>query len=240
MVKYGELVYIIPYFEIVCVENMGTIVMYRDSGNRAGIGVAGDMAPPVNHETALSILFHLARVAAECMEKIFIPTMEAMNSEGRTFKGCLYFGLMLTPKGPKVIEYNCRFGDPETQVVLPLLDSDLLEIMMAVADGTLCDAEVNFKEESACCVVVASDGYPQKYDSGFEITMPADKNIYVAGAKLADGKLLTAGGRVLGVTETAPSLKEAIDKAYATVQTVSFGNAYYRKDIGKRALEGIK
>ena len=184
--------------------------------------------------------YYTKDVAAECMEKIFIPTMEAMNSEGRTFKGCLYFGLMLTPKGPKVIEYNCRFGDPETQVVLPLLDSDLLEIMMAVADGTLCDAEVNFKEESACCVVVASDGYPQKYDSGFEITMPADKNIYVAGAKLADGKLLTAGGRVLGVTETAPSLKEAIDKAYATVQTVSFGNAYYRKDIGKRALEGIK
>ena len=183
--------------------------------------------------------YYTKDVAAECMEKIFIPTMEAMNSEGRTFKGCLYFGLMLTPKGPKVIEYNCRFGDPETQVVLPLLDSDLLEIMMAVADGTLCDAEVNFKEESACCVVVASDGYPQKYDSGFEITMPADKNIYVAGAKLADGKLLTAGGRVLGVTETAPSLKEAIDKAYATVQTVSFGNAYYRKDIGKRALEGI-
>ena len=184
--------------------------------------------------------YYTKEVAAECMEKIFIPTMEAMNSEGRTFKGCLYFGLMLTPKGPKVIEYNCRFGDPETQVVLPLLDSDLLEIMMAVADGTLCDAEVNFKEESACCVVMASDGYPQKYDSGFEITMPADKNIYVAGAKLSEGKLLTAGGRVLGVTETAPSLKEAIDKAYDTVKSVSFDNAYYRKDIGKRALEGIR
>ena len=184
--------------------------------------------------------YYTKEVAAECMEKIFIPTMEAMNSEGRTFKGCLYFGLMLTPKGPKVIEYNCRFGDPETQVVLPLLDSDLLEIMMAVADGTLDKTEVVFKEESACCVVMASDGYPQKYDSGFEIKMPADKNIYVAGAKLSDGKLLTAGGRVLGVTETAPSLKEAIDKAYDTVKSVSFDNAYYRKDIGKRALEGIK
>ena len=183
--------------------------------------------------------YYTSEVAKECMEKIFIPTMDAMNSEGRTFKGCLYFGLMLTPKGPKVIEYNCRFGDPETQVVLPLLESDLLEIMVSVADGNLADTEVVFKDESACCVVMASDGYPQKYDSGFEITMPADKNIYVAGAKLEDGKLLTAGGRVLGVTETAPSLKEAIDKAYDTVKTVSFGNAYYRKDIGKRALEGI-
>ena len=183
--------------------------------------------------------YYTEEIAAECMEKIFIPTMEAMNKEGRTFKGCLYFGLMLTPKGPKVIEYNCRFGDPETQVVIPLLESDLLKIMISVADGTLNDAEVKFKNENACCVVMASDGYPQKYDSGYEITMPADKNIYVAGAKLSEGKLLTAGGRVLGVTETAPSLKEAIDKAYATVKTVSFDNAYYRSDIGKRALEGI-
>ncbi len=179
-------------------------------------------------------------IAKECMEKIFIPTIEAMNSEGRTFKGCLYFGLMLTPKGPKVIEYNCRFGDPETQVVLPLLESDLLEIMIAVADGTLDKTEVVFKDESACCVVMASNGYPQKYDSGFEITMPKDKNIYVAGAKISDGKLVTAGGRVLGVTETAPTLKEAIEKAYDTVKSVSFENAYYRSDIGKRALEGIR
>ncbi len=184
--------------------------------------------------------YYTEEIAKECMEKIFIPTMNAMNSEGRTFKGCLYFGLMLTPKGPKVIEYNCRFGDPETQVVLPLLKSDLLDIMISVADGTLSDTEVVFKDESACCVVMASDGYPQKYESGFEIKMPADKNIYVAGAKLSDGKLLTAGGRVLGVTETAPTLKEAIDKAYETVKTVSFDNAYYRSDIGKRALEGIK
>ncbi len=184
--------------------------------------------------------YYTEEIAQECMEKIFIPTMNAMNSEGRTFKGCLYFGLMLTPKGPKVIEYNCRFGDPETQVVLPLLDSDLLDIMISVADGTLADTEVVFRDESACCVVMASDGYPQKYESGFEIKMPADKNIYVAGAKIRDGKLLTAGGRVLGVTETASTLKEAIDKAYETVKTVSFDNAYYRNDIGKRALEGIK
>ena len=184
--------------------------------------------------------YYTEEIAKECMEKIFIPTINAMNSEGRSFSGCLYFGLMLTPKGPKVIEYNCRFGDPETQVVLPLLESDLLDIMMHVANGTLDKADVRFKNENACCVVMASDGYPQKYDTGFEITMPQDKNIYVAGAKVKDGKIVTAGGRVLGVTETAPTLKEAVSKAYETVKTVSFENAYYRKDIGKRAMEGIK
>ena len=178
-------------------------------------------------------------VAQECMEKIFIPTINAMNAEGRSFSGCLYFGLMLTEKGPKVIEYNCRFGDPETQVVLPLLESDLFEIMQHISNGTLDKAEVEFSNGSACCVVMASEGYPQKYNSGFEITMPKDKNIYVAGAKLDGDKLLTAGGRVLGVTETAPTLKEAIDKAYETVKTVSFENAYYRTDIGQRALKGV-
>ena len=185
--------------------------------------------------------YYTKEVAEECMAKIFLPTVEAMNKEGRTFKGCLYFGLMITPKGPKVIEYNCRFGDPETQVVLPLLESDLLDIMLKIYDGKLDEAEVKFADKYACCVVMASDGYPEKYEKGFEITMPDDKNIYVAGAKLSeDGKLLTNGGRVLGVTETAPSLKEAIDAAYETVKTVSFANAYYRKDIGKRALEAEK
>jgi len=184
--------------------------------------------------------YYTEDIAKECMETIFKPTIEAMNNEGRTFKGCLYFGLMLTPKGPKVIEYNCRFGDPETQVVLPLLDTDLLDIMMHVEDGTLCDIDVKFKDECACCVVMASKGYPQKYESGFEIKMPLDKNIYVAGAKLDDGKLLTAGGRVLGVTENAPTLKEAIEKAYETVKLVSFDNAYYRTDIGQKALKGVK
>ena len=184
--------------------------------------------------------YYTDNVAKKCMDEIFIPTINAMNSEGRSFSGCLYFGLMLTPKGPKVIEYNCRFGDPETQVVLPLLESDLLDIMIHVADGTLDKADVKFKDECACCVVMASDGYPQKYDTGFEITMPQDKNIYVAGAKIKDGRLVTAGGRVLGVTETAPTLKEAVSKAYATVKEVNFGNAYYRHDIGKKAMEGIK
>ena len=181
--------------------------------------------------------YYTADVAARCMEEIFLPTINAMNAEGRTFKGCLYFGLMITKNGPKVIEYNCRFGDPETQVVLPLLESDLFEIMKHVAAGTLADAEVKFSNKSACCVVMASEGYPQAYQTGFEITMPADKNIYVAGAKLADGKLLSGGGRVLGVTETAATLGEAIEKAYETVKTVNFENAFYRKDIGKKAME---
>lgn len=185
--------------------------------------------------------YYTKEVAEECMKSIFLPTIEAMNKEGRTFRGCLYFGLMITPKGPKVIEYNCRFGDPETQVVLPLLESDLIDIMLKIYDGRLEDAEVKFAEKHACCVVVASDGYPEKYEKGFEITMPEDKNIYVAGAKLSeDGKLLTNGGRVLGVTEIGDTLKEAIEKAYETVKTVSFSNAYYRKDIGKRALEADK
>lgn len=175
-------------------------------------------------------------IAKECMETIFKPTVEAMNAEGRSFSGCLYFGLMLTPNGPKVIEYNCRFGDPETQVVLPLLESDLMDIMLKIYDKELDKAEVKFKDECAACVVMASDGYPKKYETGFEITMPEDKNIYVAGAKIQDGKLITGGGRVLGVTETAPTLKDAIGKAYETVKSVKFENAYYRKDIGHRAL----
>ena len=178
-------------------------------------------------------------IAKECMEKIFLPTIDAMNKEGRSFKGCLYFGLMLTQKGPKVIEYNCRFGDPETQVVLPLLKSDLLTVMMATTNGTLSDTPVEFSNGAAACVIAASKGYPEKYDSGFEITLPKDVDgeIYVAGAKLENGKLKTAGGRVLGVTATADSLEQAIDKAYAVVRTVRFDNIYYRHDIGKRALK---
>ncbi len=184
--------------------------------------------------------YYTEEIAKECMEKIFIPTIDAMNKEGRSFSGCLYFGLMLTPNGPKVIEYNCRFGDPETQVVLPLLESDLLDIMLHISNKTLKDADVRFSDGSACCVVMASKGYPEKYETGFEITMPTDKNIYVAGAKLNDGKLLTGGGRVLGVTETADTLHNAIEKAYATVRDVSFENAYYRNDIGAKALKAIK
>lgn len=184
--------------------------------------------------------YYTEEVAEECMEKIFLPTIRAMKAEGRTFRGCLYFGLMITPDGPKVIEYNCRFGDPETQVVLPLLESDLLDIMLKTYEGTLSPEDVKFSDGCACCVVMASEGYPVSYEKGFPITMPEDRNIYVAGAKLEDGVLKTSGGRVLGVTETAPTLREAIDKAYETVSHVSFANAYYRKDIGKRALEAEK
>ncbi len=183
--------------------------------------------------------YYTDAIAAECMEKIFLPTMAAMNAEGRSFKGCLYFGLMLTPKGPKVIEYNCRFGDPETQVVLPLLESDLLTVMQATTNGTLDKVEVRFADKHACCVVMASKGYPQKYDSGFEIKIPDEvaDSVFVAGARLDNGVLKSAGGRVLGVTATADTLKDAIDQAYGKVAKVSFENAYYRSDIGQRALK---
>ena len=181
--------------------------------------------------------YYTKEVADLCMKTIFLPTIEAMNKEGRTFRGCLYFGLMLTPDGPKVIEYNCRFGDPETQVVLPLLKSDLLKIMKSVREGTLSNCDVEFSDGAACCVILASDGYPGHYEKGFEITMPEGELIYVAGAAIEDGKLVTSGGRVLGVTAVAESLKPAIDKAYALAETVQFENAYFRRDIGKKALE---
>ncbi|MBO5065231.1 MAG: phosphoribosylamine--glycine ligase [Clostridia bacterium] len=186
--------------------------------------------------------YYTAEVADVCMEKIFLPTIDAMNKEGRTFKGCLYFGLMITPDGPKVIEYNCRFGDPETQVVLPLLESDLLTIMQATTNGTLAETEVKFSEKSACCVIMASEGYPVKYEKGYEMTIPEEisSNVYVAGAELKDGKLLTNGGRVLGVTAVEENLKAAVDASYGLVEKISFGNAFYRHDIGAKALAAIK
>ena len=182
--------------------------------------------------------YYTADIAAQCMEEIFLPTIRAMKAEGRTFKGCLYFGLMLTANGPKVIEYNCRFGDPETQVVLPLLESDLLTVMQAVTGGTLSEVDVTFSEKHACCVIMASKGYPTAYEKGYEITIPesiADQ-VYVAGAKLSDGKLLTDGGRVLGATAVADSLADAINASYALVGQIQFDNKYYRTDIGARAM----
>ena len=186
--------------------------------------------------------YYTEAIAATCMDTIFLPTMRAMNAEGRTFKGCLYFGLMLTPDGPKVIEYNCRFGDPETQVVLPLLDSDLLTVMQAVTNGTLKDTEVKFREGNACCVILASAGYPAAYDKGLKLTIPAETALYtyVAGAKIANGQLVTNGGRVLGVTAVADTLSQAIKEAYALADTVSFDNKYYRRDIGARALKATE
>ena len=186
--------------------------------------------------------YYTEQIADECMEKIFLPTVRAMKAEGRPFKGCLYFGLMLTQSGPKVIEYNCRFGDPETQVVLPLLESDLLTVMQAVTNGTLSECEVKFKDGAACCVIMASKGYPEKYESGFEIRIPDEikNSVYVAGARSENGKLLTAGGRVLGVTAVENTLDEAIKSAYGKVAKISFDNAYYRHDIGQKAMKAIK
>lgn len=183
--------------------------------------------------------YYTEKIADRCMNEIFMPTVKAMNAEGRTFKGCLYFGLMITQDGPKVIEYNCRFGDPETQVVLPLLESDLLKIMTAVTNGTLADCEVRFSNKSAACVIMASKGYPVKYEKGYEINIPSDlrESVYVAGAEKRDGKMITNGGRVLGVTATADTLKEAVAAAYEKVGRISFKNAYYRKDIGAKALK---
>lgn len=183
--------------------------------------------------------YYTDKVAEECMNKIFLPTVRAMKAEGRTFKGCLYFGLMLTPDGPKVIEYNCRFGDPETQVVLPLLESDLLTVMQAVTNETLAETEVKFSNKNACCVIMASKGYPTSYEKGYEITVPDNllDSTYVAGAVLKDGKLLTSGGRVLGVTAVENTLEAAIESAYKKVEKINFGNSYYRKDIGLKALK---
>ena len=183
--------------------------------------------------------YYTPAIAQRCMEEIFLPTVAAVNSEDRTFQGCLYFGLMLTPDGPKVIEYNCRFGDPETQVVLPLLESDLLTVMQATTNGTLADTEVRFSDQYACCVITASAGYPVSYQKGFEITMTpeAAAHTYVAGAKLENGRLLTSGGRVTGTTAVADSLADAIREAYRLASGVQFENAYRRSDIGQRALQ---
>ena len=182
--------------------------------------------------------YYTEDVARECMEKIFLPTVRGMKEEGHPFKGCLYFGLMVTEDGPKVIEYNCRFGDPETQVVLPLLRSDLLTVMEACVRGELADTEVKFGDGAACCVIMAHKGYPGKYESGFEIKIPDGiiGDVYVAGGKSVDGKLISAGGRVLGVTATGATLTEAVDGAYRKVEAISFPGSFYRHDIGKRAL----
>jgi phosphoribosylamine--glycine ligase len=182
--------------------------------------------------------YYTPEVADRCMREIFLPTIRAMAAEGRPFKGCLYFGLMLTEDGPKVIEYNCRFGDPETQVVLPLLKTDLLTVMQAVTEERLADYPVEFSDGAAACVILASEGYPGSYQKGFPVRIPDNLNaeIFTAGVKETDGQLVTSGGRVLGVTATAPTLKEALQKAYAAAEQIRFENVYYRRDIGKRAL----
>ncbi len=205
----------------------------KDNDEGLNTGGMGTVAPNPYYTDA---------IADECMKTIFLPTINAMKAEGREFRGCLYFGLMLTKDGPKVIEYNCRFGDPETQVVLPLLESDLFDIMRACTEGRLSECEVKFSEKSACCVIMASDGYPEAYRSGYEINIDESvkPSVYVAGAKLDGDKLLTAGGRVLGVTAVDATLENAIALAYKKVEGVSFDNAYFRNDIGRRALMAKK
>lgn len=182
--------------------------------------------------------YYTKEIAERCMKEIFIPTIDAMKKENRTFKGCLYFGLMLTENGPKVIEYNCRFGDPETQVVLPLLETDLLDIMINTANETLENIDVKFKNKSACSVIMASGGYPEKYEKGYVINIPEDVNaeIYIAGAKENNGKLYTNGGRVLAVSTVKDTLEEAIKSSYKEVEKISFENMHYRKDIGAKCI----
>lgn len=182
--------------------------------------------------------YYTKEIAKECFDKIFIPTISAMNKEGRTFKGCLYFGLMITKDGAKVIEYNCRFGDPETQVILPLLKSDLLDIMIATTNGNLDKVKVEFENKSAACIIMASEGYPLEYKKGFAINIPKDiiERVYFAGVKKENEKLLTNGGRVLGITNIADTLEKAIKLSYEDARQISFEGAYYRKDIGEKAL----
>ena len=205
----------------------------RDNDEGLNTGGMGTIAPNPYYTEA---------IADECMEKIFLPTINAMAAEGRPFQGCLYFGLMLTKDGPKVIEYNCRFGDPETQVVLPLLESDLLTIMRSCTNGTLAETEVRFADKHACCVITASNGYPEAYQKGFPLVMTAESAAatFVAGAKMANGVLVTNGGRVTGTTAIAASLPEAIRDAYRLADGVTFENAYRRSDIGQRALQALK
>ena len=232
----GPEVSVLAFTDGKCVKPMVSSMDHKRAGdNDTGLntGGMGTVAPnPYYTET----------IAKECMETIFLPTMNAMNAEGRTFKGCLYFGLMLTPNGPKVIEYNCRFGDPETQVVLPLLESDLLTVMQATTNGTLAETEVKFADKHACCVITASAGYPASYGKGYPITMTEEANIhtYVAGAALKDGQLVTSGGRVTGTTAIADTLADAIREAYRIADGVQFENAYRRSDIGQRALAANK
>ena len=188
--------------------------------------------------------YYTDEVAKECVEKIFIPTIEAMNKEGRTFKGCLYFGLMITPKGPKVIEYNCRFGDPETQVVLPRLKTDIMDIFEAINTETLCDLDIQWDDRACTCVIMASGGYPKSYPKGLEISGLENGQldgvtVYHAGTTIKDGKLVTSGGRVLGVTALGDTLEDALKKSYDAVDKIKFENAHYRKDIGQKALKAV-
>ena len=229
----GPEVSVLAFTDGRCVKPMVSSMDHKRAGDGdtgLNTGGMGTVAPNPYYTDAMAV---------RCMEEIFLPTIAAMNAEGRTFQGCLYFGLMLTPNGPKVIEYNCRFGDPETQVVLPLLESDLLTIMQACTNGNLEHTPVLFTRKHACCVITAAAGYPESYPKGMPITFTpeAEAATFVAGAKLEDGRLVTAGGRVTGTTAIADSLEAAIREAYRLADGVVFENAYRRSDIGQRALQ---
>ncbi len=232
----GPEVSVLAFTDGKCVKPMVSSMDHKRAGdNDTGLntGGMGTIAPNP---------YYTGEIAQRCMEEIFLPTIAAMNSENRTFQGCLYFGLMITKNGPKVIEYNCRFGDPETQVVLPLLESDLLTIMQATTNGTLAETEVKFADKNACCVIMASSGYPTAYEKGFPLTIPGEiaPSVYVAGAAIRDGVLVTNGGRVLGATAVAGTLENAISASYEMVKKIHFDNAFYRSDIGQRALAANK
>ncbi len=232
----GPEVSVLAFTDGKCVKPMVSSMDHKRAGdNDTGLntGGMGTIAPNP---------YYTAEIAQVCMDTIFLPTIQAMNAEGRTFQGCLYFGLMLTPNGPKVIEYNCRFGDPETQVVLPLLESDLLTVMQATTNGTLAETDVVFSKNHACCVVTASAGYPLSYGKGYPITMTAEAeaHTYVAGAKLEGETLVTSGGRVMGTTAVADSLEKAIREAYRIADGITFQNSYRRTDIGQRGLAAYK
>lgn len=235
----GPEVSVLAFTDGKCVKPMVTSMDHKralDGNKGLNTGGMGTVSPNP---------YYTDEVAQECMEKIFLPTVNAMNAEGRTFKGCLYFGLMITQKGPKVIEYNCRFGDPETQVVLPRLKTDIIDIFEAINDGTLSDLDIQWDDRACACVIMASPGYPKSYPKGLEITGLTDGQlegvtVYHAGTKLDGDKLVTSGGRVLGVTALGENLEAALKKAYDGVSKIHFDNAHYRRDIGQSALNALK
>ncbi|WP_295856972.1 phosphoribosylamine--glycine ligase [uncultured Oscillibacter sp.] len=231
-----------PEVSVLCFTDGETVAPMVSSMDHKRAG-DGDRGPNTGGMGAVAPNpYYTPEIAQTCMETIFLPTVRAMRAEGRTFRGCLYFGLMLTPDGPKVIEYNCRFGDPETQAVLPLLKSDLLTVMQAVTNGTLAQTPVEFFNGASCCVVLASDGYPKTYQTGFPISVSAEAapHVFFAGARQADGQLVTAGGRVLGVTAVSGSLSGAVREAYRLAGQIGFANKYCRGDIGRKALAALE
>lgn len=235
----GPEVSVLAFTDGKCVKPMVTSMDHKralDGDKGLNTGGMGTVSPNP---------YYTDEIAEECMNTIFLPTIEAMNKEGRTFKGCLYFGLMLTPKGPKVIEYNCRFGDPETQVVLPRLKTDIMDIFEAINNETLSDLDIEWDDRACTCVIMASGGYPKSYPKGIEINGLTDGQldgvtVYHAGTKRDGDKLVTSGGRVLGVTALGDSLQDALAKSYAGVEKIKFDGAHYRKDIGQKALNALR